>query len=150
MKSLTEPFTNWVRPSEKQIAQEYKVEYQMKNLKSITDDAFPAYDEFRKAMKSAKKLTVTKAINKNIAYRSNTRSQSALLSLIKSYRSYPEFRNEKTLQDIYDGFRENREMTCPIVLKFKDGSMRVMAGNTRMDVAFQLGINPVVILLKIP
>ena len=39
-------------------------------------------------------------------------------------------------------------MDYPIVIEFSNGSKRVFSGNTRMDIAFQLGINPKVLLIK--
>ena len=39
-------------------------------------------------------------------------------------------------------------MDYPIVIEDEDGSKRVFSGNTRMDIAFQLGINPKVLLIK--
>jgi FlaA1/EpsC-like NDP-sugar epimerase len=78
----------------------------------------------------------------------NIYSPLELLDLIKSYRSYPEYRNEETLKAIYDGFKNNQPMDLPIVIEFKDGYKRIFSGNTRMDIAFQLGINPKVLLIK--
>ncbi|MGA1049105.1 MAG: hypothetical protein ACO3UU_13940, partial [Minisyncoccia bacterium] len=83
-----------------------------------------------------------------IAYRSGTESKEELLDLIKSYRSYPKYRNEKTLENMYNRFETNQSMDMPIVLEFGDGQRRIFAGNTRMDIAFQLGINPKVLLIK--
>lgn len=143
-------FNNWVMPKIDDIKLEYKVEYQLKNLKGMTNDAFPTEKDFIEAVQSAKKVTVTPSINKKISYRSNTGTQSQLLDLIRSYRSYPQYRNEKTIQALYDGFAENKPMKMPMVLKFFNGKMRVLGGNTRMDVAFQLGINPVVLMIEVP
>jgi hypothetical protein len=39
-------------------------------------------------------------------------------------------------------------MDYPIVIEDEDGYRRVFSGNTRMDIAFQLGINPKVLLIK--
>jgi hypothetical protein len=39
-------------------------------------------------------------------------------------------------------------MDLPIVIEFSNGSKRIFSGNTRMDIAFQLGINPKVLLVK--
>jgi hypothetical protein len=39
-------------------------------------------------------------------------------------------------------------MDMPIVIEFSNGRQRVFAGNTRMDIAFQLGINPEVLIVK--
>ena len=37
----------------------------------------------------------------------------------------------------------------PLVIRFSDGNMRVLAGNTRLDVAFQLGVIPKVIMIDV-
>jgi hypothetical protein len=39
-------------------------------------------------------------------------------------------------------------MFMPFVIETKNG-MRVMAGNTRMDISFQMGVNPKVLLIRI-
>ena len=36
----------------------------------------------------------------------------------------------------------------PIVVEFPDGSRYVFSGNTRMDVAYQLGIEPLVLVIR--
>jgi hypothetical protein len=69
--------------------------------------------------------------------------------LIRGYRSYPKFRNEDTVQNLYDRISSGRPMTMPLVVRFADGQMRVLAGNTRMDVAFQLGVNPHVLVIDV-
>jgi hypothetical protein len=73
-----------------------------------------------------------------------------ILNMIKGYASYPEFRNEKTIDDIYDGFENNRPMKMPFVLQFPNGNMRIMSGNTRADIANQLGITPKALLIQVP
>jgi hypothetical protein len=143
-------FDNWVRPSSEDIALEYKIEYQIKPLKRMTGDAFPTLQSFASAVSKAKILKVTDDIDRKISYRSHTKSKEALLSLIRGYASYPEFRNEKTIEAIYDGFKENKPMKMPIVLQFPDRTMRIMGGNTRMDVAKHLGITPQVLLVQVP
>jgi hypothetical protein len=104
--------------------------------------------DFLNAIKNGKIVTITPSEDQDIDYRSGTESYEELLDLLKSYRSYPEFRNEKTLKAIYDGFENNQSMDYPIVIEDKDGSRRVFSGNTRMDISFQLGINPKVLLIK--
>jgi hypothetical protein len=100
------------------------------------------------AIKNGKIVTITPSEDQNIDYRSGTESYDELLDLIQSYRSYPEFRNEETLKAIYDGFKNNESIDLPIVIELQDGSKRIFSGNTRMDIAFQLGIDPKVILVK--
>jgi hypothetical protein len=142
LKEITQ-FSNWKIPSLLQLKQEFKIEQEIKDNKFWKDE-----EEFLNAIKNGKIVTITPSEDQNIDYRSGTESYEELLNLIKNYRSYPEFRNEKTLKAIYDGFKENKSMDLPIVIEDKKGHMRVFSGNTRIDIAFQLGINPKVLLIK--
>lgn len=139
-------FTNWKKPNTDEMKLEYKVEYQLKGLSNY--DWFPTVDDFILAIKKAKVIEVDKELDYTIRNRSRTRTKDELLNLIRNYASYPEFRNEKTIDNIYEGFKNNSPMTMPIVLKIGD-KYRIFSGNTRMDIAFQLGINPKVIILPV-
>jgi hypothetical protein len=136
-------FTNWKLPSLSQLKQEFKIEQEMKGNEFWDSEA-----DFLNAIKNGEIVTITPSGDQDIDYRSGTTSYEELLDLIKSYRSYPEFRNEKTLKSIYDGFKTNQPMDLPIVIKSEDEYKRIFSGNTRMDIAFQLGINPKVLLIK--
>jgi hypothetical protein len=142
LKEIT-GFSNWVMPSLSQLKQEFKIEQEMKG-----NEFWDSEEEFLNAVKNSKIITITPSEDQDIDYRSRTESYEELLDLLKSYRSYPEFRNEKTLKAIYDGFKNNQAMDYPIIIEDKDGSRRIFSGNPRMDIAFQLGINPKVLLVK--
>ena len=142
LKEIT-GFSNWVMPSLSQLKQEFKIEQEMKGNEFWEDEA-----DFLNAVKNGKIVTITPSEDQDIDYRSGTESYEELLDLLKSYRSYPKFRNEKTLKAIYDGFENNQAMDYPIVIEDEDGSRRVFSGNTRMDISFQLVINPKVLLVK--
>jgi hypothetical protein len=143
-------YNSWVRPNDKDLELEYKIEYEIKPLKAMTNNAFPTVESFKKAAKAAKVIKLTPNVDSKIAYRSRTRTKEQILNLIRGYASYPQFRNEKTIDNIYKAFEENKPMTMPIVLKMPDGSMRIMGGNTRADIAAQLGITPQAILVEVP
>lgn len=143
-------YDSWVRPNDKDLELEYKIEYEIKPLKAMTNNAFPTVESFKKAAKAAKVIKLTPSVDSKIAYRSRTRTKEQILNLIRGYASYPQFRNEKTIDNIYKAFEENKPMTMPIVLKMSDGSMRIMGGNTRADIAAQLGITPQAILVEVP
>lgn len=136
-------FDNWVLPSLDQLKLEYKIEHEIKH-----NHFFDSEEEFIEACRNGEIVEITDEMDEKIFYRSSTKTQEELLSLISSYGSYPMYRNEKTLQAIYDGYRNNSPMTTPIVIEFSDSRRRVFSGNTRMDVAFQLGIYPKVLLIK--
>jgi len=136
-------FSNWVMPSESSLKQEFKIEQEMKGNEFWEDE-----EAFLNAVENGKIVTITPSEDQDIDYRSGTTSYEELLDLIQGYRSYPEFRNEKTLKAIYDGFENNQAMDYPIVIEDEDGSRRIFSGNTRMDIAFQKNINPKVLLVK--
>lgn len=123
----------WIKPSEENLAQEYHVEVVLKGHRFVSSK-----EQFIEIASKAQVMLIDDQIDRTIAYRSHTKSQNQLLSLIKGYRSYPEFRNEKTLQNLYDRIGNDKDMTMPLIIRRKDGSMRILAGNTRADVAMQL------------
>ncbi len=136
-------YSSWVKPSVDSLKKEFKIEHELKG-----HDFFDSEEEFLEAARKAQVVTITPSEDARIAYRSGTESKEELLSLIKSYRSYPKYRNEKTLENMYNRFEQNETMDMPIVIEFSNGQRRVFAGNTRMDIAFQLGINPKVFLIR--
>jgi hypothetical protein len=136
-------FDNWKIPSEDQLKQEFRIEHEIKG-----NEFWGSEEEFLQACKGGQVVTITPEEDKNIRYRSGTESYEDLLSLIKSYRSYPKYRNEESLKAIYDSFKNNQSITLPIVVQFANGKKRIFSGNTRMDIAFQLGINPKVLLIN--
>ena len=143
-------FTNWVRPPEKDLKFEYKIEYQIKPLKSLTNDAFPTEESFLAAAKKGKIITVTPSTDSKIAYRSGTSSKAELISLIKGYASYPQYRNEKTIDDLYQRFEDNETMNLPIVLKMPNGSLRIMGGNTRASISMELFGEYKALVIEVP
>lgn len=134
----------WTRPTEENLKQEYHVEVVLKG-----NSFFSSEEQFLEAAEKAEVVELSEELDRNISYRSRTSSKSQLLNLIRGYRSYPEFRNEATIENLYDRIGNGLSMTMPIVLRFGNGSMRVLAGNTRLDVAFQLGKTPKVIVVDV-
>jgi hypothetical protein len=143
LNEATTQFDNWVKPSTQQLKAEYRIEHEMKG-----NDFFDDESEFMDAVDNGKIITVTPQIDASIDNRSGTTSYEELLDLIKSYRSYPKYRNEDTLKSLYDGFKTNQPMDLPIIIEFSDGYKRIFSGNTRIDIAFQLGINPKALLIQ--
>jgi len=137
-------YNSWVMPSDKALAQEYRVEHELKGM-----NIWPSLKDFVNAVKNAKVVEIDKKMDKEISYRSGTKDFDSLHRLIKSYRSYPKYRNENTLKNLYKRLGNNEPLDYPIIIKRKDGGMRIFSGNTRMDVAFQMGINPKVIIIEI-
>lgn len=138
-------YNSWIRPNLDALKQEYRIEHDMKGHNWFNDE-----QEFLDAVNKAKVVTITPATDRLIDYRSRTNSYDELVNLLSSYRSWGKYRNEDKLQQLYDRISNNLELDMPIVLKFPNGNMRVFSGNTRMDVSFQLGVNPQVLMVEVP
>jgi hypothetical protein len=137
-------FDNWKVPLEDKLKLEFQREHESKG-----NDFFDSEEDFINAVKNADIITVTNEDDKLIDYRSRTTDKEDLLDLISTYRSWKQgFRTKETFNAIYDGFMNNLPMELPIVIEFADGDRRVFSGNTRMDAAFHLGIEPKVLLVK--
>jgi predicted kinase len=132
----------WVRPSDKTLSSEFEREIKSKGLSRLyaTEEAFVA------AVKAGQVVTVTPEIGSKIGNRSHTKSKKALIGLLSSYRSWPQYRNESTTDNLYSRMQAGQELDMPLVYVGERGQMRVISGNTRMDVAEQLGIEPQVIM----
>lgn len=134
----------WILPTDEQLKQEYHVECELKG-----NNYFASEDEFLRSAKKSRLEVITPEMDTEITYRSRTSSFDQLHNLIKGYASYPEFRNEGTLKNLYHRIERDLSMAAPIVLRFPNGSMRVLAGNTRMDVAFQLNVEVKALVINI-
>lgn len=137
-------YNAWVVPDEDTLRREFKVEHEYKGLNLFND-----VEDFLTKVKNSKITSISKSDDMSIINRSRTQNFDSLLNLISSYASYPKYRNEDTLKDLYTKMEENKELDFPIVLQYPDGRRRIFSGNTRMDVAFQLGITPKVILVNV-
>lgn len=154
--------TKWVRPSVAMLKQEYEREYRKHLIHELDRDVFPTAESFLKAAKEAKVRTITKGHDYYIANRSHTKSMKQLLSLIKTYRSYPKYRNEDTLNAMREAMLSGKPMDMPIIVRPTAESKdevaeiasgrrdRIFAGNTRMDIAFMNGIEPKAMVVFLP
>jgi hypothetical protein len=140
----------WVRPSLSTLKTEYAVEYKKHLSPELGEDPYPTEKSFLKAIESAYTEVITPSTDREIRNRSHTTSMKGLLNLIKGYRSYPKFRNEKTLEAMKEVMVSGGKMDMPIVVEDTHGNRRVFSGNTRMDMAFILKMNPTVLVLTLP
>ncbi len=140
----------WIPPRSEDLKKEYDIEYKL-HIEPEYGDVFPTFKTFVDAAKKGKIVKVSSTMDGRITNRSGTRNMKELLSLIKTYRSYPKFRNEKTLEDLDKKIQsKTAEMSVPIVLQFPNGELRIMGGNTRMDIAFWYASSVPVLLVKVP
>jgi hypothetical protein len=123
----------WLKPDDQAIENEYKYEY----LNHHTHYGFKNLDHFKDTVNKAEVLHVSPELDKNIGYRSHSQSFDDLHNLIKGYASYPQYRNEKTLKDLSDRIKDGKPVHYPMLLKWPDGKLTIMGGNTRADLSMQ-------------
>lgn len=137
-------YNAWTMPDRKMLAQEFRVEHEKKGRRD-----FASEEEFVDAVTNAEIVEVDMRMDRKIAYRSATKDFDSLHNLISGYASYPKYRNEDTLKDMYKRFGRGYPMDYPIVFKDENGRMTIFSGNTRMDIAFQMNFNPKVLMVNI-
>lgn len=140
-------FNNWIGLDDDDIRLEYNVEYKYHVLYKF-GNVFPSFVYFKNLVKKHQKNPVDINLNDNIHNFSRCTSIDKIIELIHTYRSYPEFKNEKTVQDIIEGFLKNKPMKMPILIE-KNEEYHVMSGNTRMNIAFILNIPIKAIIIKL-
>jgi len=138
-------YNAWVRPDAEQLRLEFRVEHELKGMTVFQD-----VTQFLEAARLAKPERITISKDREIEYRSRTRNKEELLNLLRGYRSWGTYRSEEKVDRIYDRFRTNQPMDMPLVLEWPNGRRRVFAGNTRMDIARHLDLDPTVLIIKIP
>lgn len=106
---------------------------------------FPIFEDFRSFvsdLRAASVVILDEKTDSQILNRSHTRSIESLKSLVSSYQM------PRDVDRIVSGFKNNDPIPFPIVLKGAKG-MWIMAGNTRLDTAFILGVTPKVLLVDV-
>lgn len=103
---------------------------------------FDTYEDFVSALKSARVITLTKEHDRRVMNRSHTSSIDGLKSLVSGYNM------PRDVDRIVQGYNTNAAMPYPIILKGSKGEW-IMAGNTRLDTAFIMGVVPKVLYVDV-
>ena len=141
---ITQP--TWVRPTYDDLVREFDVEHQRKGL-----GFFNSEGEFINAANQGVVRDVTPDLDMTIRNRSFTPTAQDLINLSKGYRSWgTPYRNEGTIQSIYEGLNQGGNMTMPMVIQYENGLNRILSGNTRMDASKHLGLTPQALFIKAP
>lgn len=150
MEIETPQFTNWVFPNAATLQADYE-EYKKKEMKKWQARAstmgfrfpiFDTYQDFVSALRTAPIITLTKEHDRRVMNRSHTSSIDDLKSLVGGYNM------PRDVDRIVQGYQSNAPMPHPIILKGSQGEW-IMAGNTRLDTAFILGVTPKVLYVDV-
>lgn len=143
-------FNNWIFPTAATLRADFD-EYKKKELTKWKRRAesmgfrfpiFDTYEDFASALKSAKVITLTPEHDRRVMNRSHTGSINDLKSLVSGYNM------PRDVDRIVQGYQSNAAMPYPIILKGTNGEW-IMAGNTRLDTAFIMGVTPKVLYVDV-
>lgn len=150
MEIETPKFNNWIFPTAATLQADFD-EYKKKEQKKwkhradIMGFRFPIFDTFEdfvSALKSARVISLTPEHDRNIMNRSHTSSIDSLKSLVGGYNM------PRDVDRIVQGYQTDAAIPYPIVLKGSKGEW-IMAGNTRLDTAFIMGLQPKVLYVDV-
>ena len=150
MEVTRTPFNNWVFPNAATLQADFD-EYKRKETSKWQARAenmgfrFPIFDtlqDFIAALKSAQVITLTPQHDRQVMNRSHTHSIEDLKSLVGGYNM------PRDVDRIVQGYQSNAAMPYPIILKGSNGEW-IMAGNTRLDTAFIMGVTPKVLYVDV-
>lgn len=151
MMEIEKPeFNNWVFPNAATLRADFdeykgKEDRKWKGRAASMGFRFPIFDtfeDFHAALRSAPVITLTKEHDRRVMNRSHTSSLDGLKSLVSGYNM------PRDVDRIVQGYQSNAPMPYPIILKGNNGEW-IMAGNTRLDTAFILGVIPEVLYVDV-
>ena len=150
MEIETPKFNNWVFPNAATLQADFeeykkKEDYKWKSRAANMGFRFPIFDtfqDFSSALHSAPVINLTKEHDRRVMNRSHTSSLNGLKSLVSGYNM------PRDVDRIVQGYQSDAAMPYPIILKGSKGEW-IMAGNTRLDTAFILGVQPKVLYVDV-
>jgi len=143
-------FTNWVRYTSESIKMDF-LEYKKKednrwknraHLMGFRFPLFPTLEDFKKDLDNSPIIALTHSMDYKIKNRSRCTTLKDLKSLVSIYK------RPRDVEYILQGYQSNSKMPMPIVIQGERGPW-IMAGNTRLDTAFIIGIKPKVLWLDL-
>jgi hypothetical protein len=143
-------YNSWSFPSESTMKEDFREYEKKENTKwlrrvDIIGARFPIfenYKHFKNSLKGARVVTITDSLDRKINNRSRTSSIEELEDLVSNYK------RPRDVKRIERGIENNEKIPYPIILK-GSRDMWIMAGNTRLDVAFIKGVIPKALMVDI-
>jgi len=150
MRLLNHLTEKWIFPDDKTLKADFseykkKEDYKWQRRAEQIGARFPIFtdfDDFKTRLKKARVVNLTLQIDNQITNRSHCSSIESLKSLVSTYK------RPRNVQKIQQGIMGDDKLPMPIVLKGTRG-LWILAGNTRLDVAFLLGDKPKVLMIDV-
>lgn len=143
-------YTNWVNYTPESLNSDFaeykkKEERKWKTRAQAIGARFPLFKdfpEFTQALKKAKVKKLFKGEAEKIGHVSLNDKLSGVKSMVSSYQQ------PRDVDRIVKGFDSNAKMPMPIIIKGKKDNF-ILAGNTRLNVAYIMGILPQVLVVDV-
>ena len=148
--SEQERYANWVNYTPESLKSDF-AEYKKKEERKWKTRAqaigarfplFKGFPEFTQALKTAKVKKLFKGEAEKIGHVALNDKLSDVKSMVGAYQQ------PRDVDRIVKGFESNAKMPMPIILKCKKDQF-IMAGNTRLNVAYIMGILPQVLVVDV-
>lgn len=127
---------NWIENPKDQIEAEYEREFVRYFGRVLS------LEEFSNKLDEGKRVYISVDRDNGIRNMTRCNSITGVVDLIKTYRSYPQYRNEKTIAALYARIVNGMQVHMPLFVK-KDGVVTIIAGNTRQNLAYIAGLDTI-------
>jgi len=143
-------YNNWVNYTPQSLKEDF-AEYKKKEDKNWKNRSqsmgfrfpiFKDFPEFTQALKTAQVKKLFKGEAERIPHVSLLDTIDSVKDMVGSYK------RPRNVDRIVSGFESNAKMPMPIILKGKNGK-HIMAGNTRLNVAYVMDIIPQVMEIDV-
>lgn len=149
--SEQERYTNWVNYTPESLKSDFaeykkKEESKWKTRAQAIGARFPifkGFPEFTQALKKAKVKKLFKGEAERIGNVALNKNLKNVKGMVSHYTSGP-----RDVDRIVKGFSSNAKMPMPIILSGKKDNF-IMAGNTRLNVAYIMGLLPQVLVVDV-
>jgi hypothetical protein len=143
-------FTKWVNYTPDSLSSDFaeykkKEERKWKTRAQAIGARFPIFKDFPEFTQALKKAKVKKLFKGEAQKIGNVSLNDELFGVRKMVSHYD---TPRDVDKIVKGFESNTKMPMPIILKGKTDNF-IMAGNTRLNVAYIMGILPQVLVVDV-
>lgn len=143
-------YNNWVRYTNESLKSDFSEYKKKENSKwrrraKIIGAKFPFFgtiEDFKMTLNNAEVVNLTEAMDDRIGNRSHCSDIGCLKDLVSGYV------RPRDVDRIVKGFETGAKIPMPIVIEGNHGTW-IMAGNTRLDTAFIMGVKPKVLWVKL-
>lgn len=129
----------WVRPTEDDLKFEWETEHDKMSV-YLNTDYFNSEENFLKVFREhGKVMRLPREVDAKVGRRTHCDSVEEVEMMVSTYRSASRRKGVPT--KLAEMMKNGEPLPMPIIIRF-NGSLKVMSGNTRLDIAEILEVTP--------